>query len=181
MVLLSSFQRPRTLAPSLRASDRLCLHDPACCLALACFPALLRPADDRLPSAPLDCPASHPSSRFRGRASYRACRLRVKLLVLRLLRAPRRSPSRAQTERQGRRCLAKAIRRVNFPRSRRALTRRSLSDAERGTSDSARGRAFRQRPRRVRSRVPARQRSARTIASRSPEARSRSSFTTQYS
>jgi hypothetical protein len=81
VVLLSSFQRPRTLAPaSLRTSDRLY---PSCSSLLA------RPAHDRLPSAPLEPPgAPHPSSRFRGRASYRACQLRVKLLVVRLSRRP---------------------------------------------------------------------------------------------
>src|SRR5258708_8566030 len=119
VVLLSSFQRPRTLAPSLRPSYRLY---PCCSLPCpSLLPAPLRPADDRLPAAPLDCPAPHPSSRFRGRASYRACQLRVKLLVLRPLRAPRRSPSRAESKPQGRRCVAKAIRRVNFPRARLAL------------------------------------------------------------
>jgi hypothetical protein len=62
-------------------------------------PCSLHPADDRLPSAPLDSPAPHPSSRFRGRASYRACQLRVKLFradlrrcrSLLLLSAPQRS------------------------------------------------------------------------------------------
>src|SRR5258708_20021176 len=91
VVLLSSFQRPRTLAPSLRPSYRLypCCSLPCPSLLLA----LLRPADDRLPAAPLDCPAPHPSPRFRWRASYRACHLRVKLLLLRPLLPPPLPPS----------------------------------------------------------------------------------------
>src|SRR5258708_34903517 len=93
VVLLSSFKRPIPLAPCLALPYRLY---PCCSLPCRCLlPAPLRPADDQLPAAPLDCPAPHPSSRFRGRASYRACQLRVKLFPADLRRCCSSLPAAA--------------------------------------------------------------------------------------